>query len=428
MSTQTIKLRQSFLDYFRLNEHKLMPRSKVFNDDPTLFFVNAGMNQLKDVFLGERQVDSKYVKLMNSQICIRAGGKHNDFDDVGKDSYHLTCFEMLGNWSINQYGKKEAIDLAYRFLIDVCKLKKEQMYVTYFQGDTQAGVMEDIETRDIWRQYFSDDRIIKGNFTDNFWMMADNGPCGVCTEIHYDMVGNRNAADLVNTGDPQVIEIWNNVFIQYNKNGSNYEPLGKMYVDTGMGLERLSMIMNGQSSLYQTDAFKYLFGYAQALTNADFYENHYSDSSKKDISYRIFADHIRTTIIALHHGVEFDFSKRGFILRKIFRRMMTHMYLYLNNMTISPIMNKPIIKCLITDVLNYFLENGYDVNLLQQKLIVEEKLYIGKLRNIKKTYENIVKKNKNINDAIVQLKQTHGIDPEMVPHINQLRIDAKQYS
>ncbi len=428
LTTSTVFLRQSFIDYFRTQQHKLMPRSKVCIDDPDLFFVNSGMCQLKDVFLGQRQTDPKFSKLMNSQICLRVGGKHNDLEDVGRDSYHLTCFEMLGNWSIKQYGKSEAIRLAYTYLTQVCHLNPKQMYVTYFQGDDTEGLLEDTETREIWTQYFPQEQIIKGNFKDNFWMMGENGPTGPCTEIHYDLKGNRDASSLVNTGDSEVIEIWNNVFISYNRQQGQYQPLDSMYVDTGMGLERLAMILQNKTSLYQIDAFRYLFGYIQALTGSESYTDCYESTNLKDIAYRICADHIRTCIIALHHGVEFDCTKRGFILRKVFRRMMMHLYLHLNQMTIEPKMNHPTIRGLITDILTYFIENKSEVERIQSQLVEEERLYIGKLRNCKRTYENAIKKQPLNTEITTKLKQTHGLDSEIIQYITQLTIKTGDYS
>jgi alanyl-tRNA synthetase len=427
--SNTSVIRQSFINYFRQNGHKMLPRSKVFNDDPTLFFVNSGMNQLKDVFLGQREIDPKFGKLMNSQIAIRAGGKHCDLADVGRDSYHLTSFEMLGNWSINQYGKEEAIRLAYSYLVDVCKLNPEQMYVTYFEGKTDEDLKPDTETHDLWTKYFPENKIIKGDFKDNFWMMGDSGPTGPCTEIHYDMVGGRDASQLVNHDDPTVIEIWNNVFMMYNRQEGKYLPLGKMYVDTGMGLERLVMILQKKTSLYQTDVFRYLFGYAQALTGAEFYTDDYSGANKtRDTAYRIFCDHMRTCIIALHHGVEFDFTGRGFILRKIFRRMVMNLYLYLNDMKICPKMNHPVIKAVIGDVLKYFMENEINPELIQKKLMDEERLYLVKLQNCKRTHANLVKKGKSREEIVTLLKQTHGIDPEIADHVTEISFDMGDYA
>lgn len=253
---KAIDLREDFIKYFRENNHRLLRPSKVFDDDPSLLFVNAGMNQLKNVFLNgdvENKTD-KYRKLCNSQICIRAGGKHNDLDDVGKDSYHLTSFEMLGNWSIEAYQKNEAILLAYNYLINHLNLDKNKIYITYFEGDPSQNLQSDEETKEIWKKYVSDERIVKGKFKDNFWMMADDGPCGMCTEIHYDLSDEqRIVPELVNKDDPSLIEIWNIVFIEYkrtlNSNNMIFEKLGRFYVDTGMGMERLCMVLQKKNNI-----------------------------------------------------------------------------------------------------------------------------------------------------------------------------------
>ena len=414
---ETIKLRQDFLNFFRKNAHKYLPQSKIFkNDDTSLLFVNSGMCQLKNIFLDLEKPKEGFTQLMNSQICIRASGKHNDLEDVGKDSYHLTLFEMLGNWSLNDYGKQKAIELAYDFLINECKLKKENMYVTYFGGTKE--IAEDLDTKKLWEKYFHPDKIIPSSFKDNFWMMADNGPCGVSTEIHYDLIGGRDAKQLVNQNDPSLIEIWNLVFIQYNKINEDYVSLGKLYVDTGAGLSRLAMILQNKTSIYLTDEFKFLFGYCQALTGADFYTDNYD--SNKDTAYRIFVDHIRTTIIALYQGVEFDCNKRGFVLRKIFRRMLNHLYIYLNNKTIEPKMDKKIIYPLISQVLDFFLEFKHDAQIIQNKLIQEEKLYLGQLKYIGRLYDNLLKKN-NKEDIAEKLKKENGIDQLIFENIKELK-------
>jgi alanyl-tRNA synthetase len=411
----TIKLRQEFLNYFRHQKHKFMPPSKVSINDPTLLFVNAGMNQLKDVFLGER--DTKYDMLMNYQICIRAGGKHNDFDDVGKDSYHLTSFEMLGNWSIDNYKKEEAIRLAYTFLVDIIKLDKDRIYVTYFEGGD--GLQEDTETKNIWKSFVPSDKILKGSYEDNFWMMADEGPCGGCTEIHYDLLGDRDASTLVNKDDPTVIEIWNLVFMEYNKVKDKYIKLDKFYVDTGMGLERLSMVVNNKPTIYQTDAFRYLIGYAQAMSGGDMFRDSY-DGNMVDISYRIFADHMRTVVNALFDGIEFHHSGNGSVLRKIFRRCLTHLYVFLNRKKAEPMMSKLIVKALISDILNYFLKNKHDVEQIQNSLINEEKMYLGKLFSCKKRYKKLSKKNNSHKDIKEKLKTEFGINNEIVDNINDM--------
>jgi len=414
---QTITLRQAFLNYFRVKQHKYLPQSAVFNNDPTLLFVNSGMCQLKDIFLGQTEPKDGNTKLMNSQICIRAGGKHNDLDDVGHDSYHLTSFEMLGNWSLNDYGKEEAIVLAYNFLIQECKLNKDQMYVTYYEGNDI--IPADLETFNIWKKLIPESRIVKGSHKDNFWQMADNGPCGVSTEIHYDLIGNRDASKLINKNDPTVIEIWNLVFMQYNKDGDKYTKLGKFYVDTGMGLERLSMVLQNKKTLYQTDAFRYLLGYAQALSNSEFFTDQYNNHI--DTAYRVFADHMRTCVIALYQGVDFDCNKRGFILRKIYRRLLNYFYIYLSNGYIRQIMIHPMIKCMISDILNYYLFKTHDADSLWNKLTTEENMYISKLMTVDRKYKKCLRKSNDTEQTIHKLKAEFGIDGLIISNLNIIR-------
>lgn len=412
-STQEIQ--QKFLNYFRKNDYKFMKPCKVYNDDPSLFFVNSGMCQLKDVFLGHKGFD--HTKIMNYQQCIRAGGKHNDIDEVGSDSYHLTCFTMLGNWTLGHIDKNLSIDLAYKFLIDECGLNPQNMYVTFFEGNGE--IETDNETKESWLRYFPSDKVIASNFKDNFWTMGNEGPCGPCTEIHYDIIGNRDASKLVNQSDPTVIEIWNLVFIQYNLMCNKFVSLEKQYLDTGLGLERISMVIQNKNSVYQTDSFKYLFGYAQTLTNSDFYTDKFDNN--KDKAYRIFVDHIRTIVISLYHNADFDCNKRGFILRKIFRRLLTNMYIHLNNYTIEQKFNNPIIACLITQILNFWLEYKHDSSIIHQKLIAEEKLYLGKISSMDKKYKKYLKKYKDIDIVIKKLKEECGIDYELIDNMDKLK-------
>lgn len=412
--TTTVELRQQFLNYYRANGHRFIPPSKVHNDDPTLMFVNSGMCQLKDIFLGNKK--QEHNQLMNYQICVRVGGKHNDFDDVGRDSYHLTTFEMLGSWSLDSYDKKTAIVLAYEFLTIALKLNKDRLYITYYEGN--SDIPEDTETKNIWKSIVSSDKIIPGSENDNLWKMADEGPCGVSTEIHYDLIGNRDASSLVNKDDPTVVEIWNIVFTEYNKIGDNYFPLEKLFIDTGMGLERLSMIVNNKPTIYQTDAFAYLIGYAQAISGCDIFRDTYGNSMV-DISYRIFADHMRTVVNALFDGVAFGNNGKNHILKKVFRRSLTYYYVHLNNKTAEPIMHKPIIKCMITDILSYFLKMKHDSNQIQNYLMEDEKLYLGKIYNSKKGYKRLLKK--FTPDVVAEkLKQEFGVDAEIVNHIGEM--------
>ena len=323
------EIRQSFLDFFASKDHKIVPSAPmVIKDDPTLMFTNAGMNQFKNIILGNDPI--VYSRAADSQKCLRVSGKHNDLEEVGHDTYHHTMFEMLGNWSFGDYFKAEAIEWAWEYLTEVLKLEKDRLYVTVFEGAEAEGLGRDDEAAQIWAKYIAEDRIINGNKKDNFWEMGDTGPCGPCSEIHIDLRSNEERAavdgkSLVNGDHPQVIEIWNNVFMQYNRKADgSLESLPNKVIDTGMGFERLCMAVQGKTSNYDTDVFQPLIS---AIGNVCSCE--YGKDSKVDVAMRVVADHIRTIAFAITDGQLPSNAKAGYVIRRILRRAVRYGYTFM---------------------------------------------------------------------------------------------------
>ena len=324
------EIRQSFLDFFASKGHKIVPSAPmVIKDDPTLMFTNAGMNQFKNIILGNDPI--KYPRAADSQKCLRVSGKHNDLEEVGHDTYHHTMFEMLGNWSFGDYFKKEAIEWAWEYLVDVLKLDTERLYVTVFEGYAPEGLERDNEAAAIWEQFLPKSRIINGNKKDNFWEMGDTGPCGPCSEIHIDIRNDEDRAKidgltLVNGSHPQVIEIWNNVFMQYNRKADgSLEELPAKVIDTGMGFERLCMALQGVQSNYDTDVFTPIIKEIGTICHSE-----YGKNKQTDIAMRVIADHVRTIAFSITDGQLPSNAKAGYVIRRILRRAVRYGYTFLN--------------------------------------------------------------------------------------------------
>ena len=385
------EIRQSFFDFFASKNHKIVPSAAmVIKDDPTLMFTNAGMNQFKNIILGNDPI--KYPRIADSQKCLRVSGKHNDLEEVGHDTYHHTMFEMLGNWSFGDYFKKEAIEWAWEYLTEVLKLDKDRLYVTVFEGYAPEGLERDDEAAQIWEQFLSKDRIINGNKKDNFWEMGDTGPCGPCSEIHIDIRNKEDRAKvdaltLVNGSHPQVIEIWNNVFMQYNRKADgSLEGLPAKVIDTGMGFERLCMAMQGVQSNYDTDVFTPIIAEIGNVCGVE-----YGKDEKVDIAMRVIADHIRTIAFSITDGQLPSNAKAGYVIRRILRRAVRYGYTFLGQR--QSFMYK------LIDILSKNMGNAYPELLSQKSLIEkvikeEEESFLRTLETGIKLLDKVISENK----------------------------------
>ncbi len=332
-------IRQAFLDFFRSKGHEIVPSASiVIKNDPTLMFTNAGMNQFKDYFLGNKKPSNP--RVADTQKCLRVSGKHNDLEEVGVDTYHHTMFEMLGNWSFGDYFKKEAIEWSWELLTRIYGLEKNRLYVTIFEGDAKEGLPRDEEAYNEWKKWIPEDRILNGNKKDNFWEMGDTGPCGPCTEIHYDTrpeANNDGHARVNNDDTGMVMEIWNNVFIQFNrKKDGSLEPLPAKHVDTGMGLERLVRVKQGKVSNYDTDVFTGTIAATEKITNIKYRSDlsepgsPSSGGSRREVAFRVIADHIRAISFTIADGQLPSNTGAGYVIRRVLRRAVRYYYSYLD--------------------------------------------------------------------------------------------------
>ncbi len=369
-------IRSQFLDFFESKKHKIVPSAPlVIKDDPTLMFTNAGMNQFKEYFLGNKTAQSP--RVADTQKCLRVSGKHNDLEEVGKDTYHHTLFEMLGNWSFGDYFKQEAIAYAWEFLVDVMKIDKDSLYVTVFEGDDKEGLATDAEAIEFWKAHIAPERILMGSKADNFWEMGDQGPCGPCSEIHVDIRTDADkakvsGASLVNMDHPQVVEVWNLVFIEFNRkaNGS-LEKLPQQHVDTGMGFERLCMVVQGVQSNYDTDVFTPLIREIETRTSSV-----YGQNEELDIAIRVIADHVRAVSFSIADGQLPANNGAGYVIRRILRRAIRYGYTFLDQ-------KEPFIYALVDTLISQmgaaFPELKVQQNLIQNVIKEEEQSFLRTL-------------------------------------------------
>jgi len=435
------QIRKTFLDFFiQKKEHIYVHSSSTIPmDDPTLLFANAGMNQFKPIFVGTVDPNSdmaKWKRAVNTQKCIRAGGKHNDLDDVGKDVYHHTFFEMLGNWSFGDYFKREIISWAWELLTEVFNLPADRMYVSYFEGDEEGGLQPDLEAKQMWMDMgVPEDHIIPGNMKDNFWEMGETGPCGPCSEIHYDRIGGgRNAAHLVNMDDPDVLEIWNLVFMQFNREADkSLKVLPAKHIDCGLGLERLVSVIQDKRSNYDTDMFGPLFDAIQAGTGMRAYTGKVGaeDTDGMDMAYRVLADHARTLTIALSDGGRPDNVGRGYVLRRILRRGVRYAS---EKLHAKPGFFATLVNTVVELLGDTFPEVTKDPDTVMDIINEEEKQFLKTLTRGQKLLDRTISKLGNVKtlpgDIAWRLYDTYGFPVDLTQLMSEergLEVDMEDY-
>lgn len=428
------EIRESFKDFFKSKGHQIVPSAPmVIKDDPTLMFTNAGMNQFKDIILGN--VPAKYKRVADSQKCLRVSGKHNDLEEVGLDTYHHTMFEMLGNWSFGDYFKKEAIDWAWEYLVDVLKINPDRLYATVFEGYAPEGLSRDDEAAEYWEKHLPKDHILNGNRKDNFWEMGETGPCGPCSEIHIDLRldaerAEKDGRELVNESHPQVIEIWNLVFMQYNhKADGSLEPLPARVIDTGMGFERLCMALQGKTSNYDTDVFQPLLKKIGQLSGKT-----YGDDKQTDIAMRVIADHIRTISFSIADSQLPSNAKAGYVIRRILRRAVRYAYTFLGQ---KQAFLYRLVDTLIESMGEAYPELTTQADLIKKVIKEEEESFLRTLETGIKRLEKVIDDTKKAgkttisgNEAFI-LYDTYGFPldlTELILKENGLDVNEEEFN
>ncbi len=424
------EIRRKFLEFFESKGHKIVPSSPVVNkSDPTLMFINAGMNPFKDFFMGNAA--PKNARIADTQKCLRVSGKHNDLDEVGHDTYHHTLFEMLGNWSIGDYFKEDAINWAWELLTEVYGLDKDRLYITIFGGDQDDGLPRDNEAEGIWAQHVAADRILDGGKKDNFWEMGESGPCGPCSEIHIDLRGDADrasvqGASLVNHDHPQVVEIWNLVFMQFNRKANGtLEDLPAQHIDTGMGFERLCMALQGKQSNYDTDVFTPLLNKISGISGIA-----YGNSESTDIAQRVIADHIRAVAFAIADGQLPSSSGAGYVIRRILRRAIRYGFSYLDLKT--PFMFQ-LVETLEAQMGEFFPEISTQKSLVMKVIEEEEQSFLRTLaQGLAKLHDFIAEGSKTLDGKrAFELYDTYGfpIDlTELIMRENDKVVDLAEFT